>query len=53
MTQRKPLLIDFVPSCVSDNVVNTADELLRDPAMRGVFKPAIRNGSAVIVQSDP
>jgi len=36
----------------ADNAFNAADELLRNPAMKGVFKSAIRNGSAVVVQKD-
>ena len=36
----------------ADNAFNAADELLREPAMKDVFKSAIRNGSAVVVQKD-
>jgi hypothetical protein len=36
----------------ADNTFNAAEELLRDPTMKNVFKTAIRNGSAVVVQND-
>jgi hypothetical protein len=33
-----------------DNTFNAAEELLRDPALKNVFKSAIDNGSAIIIQ---
>jgi hypothetical protein len=35
-----------------DNAFNAAEELLRDPALKDVFKSAIDNGSALVVQGN-
>jgi hypothetical protein len=36
----------------ADNTFNAAEEVLRDPALKDVFKSAIDNGSAVVMQKE-
>ena len=35
---------------VADNTFNPAEEVLRDPSLKDVFKSAIDNSSAVVMQ---
>ena len=37
----------------ADNAFNAAEEVLRDPSLRDVFKSATDNGSAVVMQRKP